>query len=74
MKIETRSCVPIVPLMVTGVEGQELALVGIMQTVPVNCPWTGVAEGTRNRAPRSSSRDENNILVLVYFSPIFISR
>jgi hypothetical protein len=66
MKTDTRSWVPTVPPIVAGLDGQVLELVGIMQTVPVNCPWAGVVAGMRNMVP-SSSRTEGYRIFLVMF-------
>jgi hypothetical protein len=65
MKTDTRSWVPIVPCIEAGLEGQEVAPDGIMQTVPMVCPWAGAVAGTRNIVPRSTRIAENNNLVLV---------
>ena len=68
MKTETRSWVPTVPLIVRGLEGHELELVGIMQTVPVNCPWAGVSEGMRKTVPRSNRTEEYSIFLVMFFA------
>jgi hypothetical protein len=65
MKTDTRSWVPIVPCIEAGLEGQGVAPDGIMQTVPMVCPWAGVVAGTRNIVPSSTRIAENNNLVLV---------
>jgi len=68
MKTDTRSWVPTVPPIVAGLEGHELELVGMRQTVPVNCPWTGFAAGMRNMVPSSSRTEEYSIFLAMFFA------
>ena len=68
MKMDTRSWVPTVPLTVTGLEGHELELVGMIQTVPVNCPCAGEIAGMRNMVPSSSRTEEYTIFLAMFFT------
>jgi hypothetical protein len=68
MKTDTRSWAPTVPPIVAGLEGHELEPVGMIQTVPVNCPWAGVVVGMRNMMPSSSRTEEYSIFLDMFFA------
>lgn len=68
MNTDTRSWVPTVPPIVAGLDGHEPELVGIMQTVPVNCPWAGFAAGMRTTMPSSSRTEKYSIFLAILFA------
>jgi hypothetical protein len=60
MNTETLSWLPTLPVIVAGLEGHELALFAIRQTVPVACPCASVIAGTLKRAAARSRIDEKS--------------
>src|SRR2546425_7445364 len=72
MKTDTFNCVPTAPESEAGVEGHDVAPLGIKHTVPVNCPCAGFTGNAKN-VP-SSRRNDDNIAIFLLENCIFCFR
>jgi hypothetical protein len=66
MNTETRTCVPTVPVIDAGLDGQADALVGIMHTMPVDAPCAGVEFTAANKTVPINMRIDAEAKVIFF--------